>query len=171
LGHTSKVQICIYDKGKELRSQKSNILKEAFFVERCIGEEWINSGRPITRVEIRLGREALKCLGVNTVSDLKGRERGIVDLLTRDWFRILENTRSRKRRGITSNMGTGSFIICQIFFRRGHYRRKMGKNSIHQLRSSSIGTSGIRLFIESISIPLRHSIEPSFIGRFSERVG
>ena len=68
LGTTAKVQICIYDKGKELRSKKSNLIKETFFVERCVGDEWINSGRPITRVEIRLGREALKCLGVNTVS-------------------------------------------------------------------------------------------------------
>ena len=95
LGHTSKVQVCIYDKGKELRSQKSNVIKETYFIERCIGEEWINSGRPITRVEIRLGRDALKCLGVNTVSDLKERERGIVELLTHDWFRILKDPKVR----------------------------------------------------------------------------
>ena len=95
LGSISMVQVCIYDKGKELRSQKSNLIKESFFVERCIGDEWINSGRPITRVEVRLGREALKCLGVNTVSDLKERERGIVNLLTRDWFRILEQPKVR----------------------------------------------------------------------------
>jgi hypothetical protein len=95
LGSASKVQVCIYDKGKELRSQKSNVIKEAYFIERCIGDEWINSGRPITRVEVRLGREALKCLGVNTVADLKERERGIVDLLTHDWFRILEKPKVR----------------------------------------------------------------------------
>ena len=95
LGSVSKVQVCIYDKGKELRSQKSNVVKEAFFIERCIGDEWFNSGRPITRVEVRLGREALKCLGVNTVSDLKERERAIVDLLTHDWFRILAKPKVR----------------------------------------------------------------------------
>jgi hypothetical protein len=95
LGTTAKVQVCIYDKGKELRSQKSNVVKEAFFVERCIGDEWINSGRPITRVEIRLGRAALKCLGVNTVADLKERECAIVSLLTHDWFRILESPKVR----------------------------------------------------------------------------
>jgi hypothetical protein len=38
LGHTSKVQVCIYDKGKELRSKKSNVVKETFFVERCIAQ-------------------------------------------------------------------------------------------------------------------------------------
>ena len=95
LGSTSKVQVCIYDKGKELRSQKSSVVKEALFAERCVGDEWINSGRPITRVEVRLGREALKCLGVNTVADLKEREHAIVDLLTRDWFRILEKPKVR----------------------------------------------------------------------------
>ena len=95
IGSPSKVEISIYDKGKELRSKKSNVIKEAFFIERCVGDEWINSGRPITRVELRLGREALKCLGVNTVADLKERECGITDLITHDWFRILENPKVR----------------------------------------------------------------------------
>ena len=95
MGTTAKVQICIYDKGKELRSKKSNLIKETLFVERCVGDEWINSGRPITRVELRLGREALKCLGVNTVSDLKERECGITDLITHDWFRILKDPKVR----------------------------------------------------------------------------
>ena len=84
LGTTTKVQVCIYDKGKELRSKKSSLVKETFFIERCVGDEWINSDHPITRVEIRLGREALKFLSVNTFSDLKERERAIVDLLTHD---------------------------------------------------------------------------------------
>jgi len=71
LGAVSRAQICIYDKGCELRTKKSNIVKEALFVERCVGEEWYNSDRPITRVEIRLGRDALKALGVDSVSDLQ----------------------------------------------------------------------------------------------------
>ena len=95
LGTTTKVQVCIYDKGKELRSKKSSLVKETFFIERCVGDEWINSDRPITRVEIRLGREALKCLGVNTFSDLKEREHAIVNLITHDWFRILKNPKVR----------------------------------------------------------------------------
>ena len=95
LGSVSRAQICIYDKGQELRAKKSNIVKEALFVERCVGDDWYNSGRPITRIEIRLGRDALKALGVDTVSDLQKSERGIVDLLTSEWFRILKHPKVR----------------------------------------------------------------------------
>jgi hypothetical protein len=95
LGSVSKVEVCIYDKGKELRAKKKNIVKEADFISHCVGDEWINSGRPITRVEFRLGRDALKSLGVNTVKDLQEREHAIFDLITRDWFRILEKPKVR----------------------------------------------------------------------------
>ena len=95
LGSISKVQVCIYDKSIELRSKKTNAVKEAFFVERCVGDEWFNSDRSITRIEIRLGRKALKCLGVNTVADLKQRERGIVTLVTREWIRFLAKPKVR----------------------------------------------------------------------------
>ena len=93
LGSSSKVQVCIYDKRKEL--SKNNLHKQVSIVKYCIGDEWFNSERPITRIEIRLGRVALKCLGVNTVSDLKEREHAIVDLVTHDWFRILEKPKVR----------------------------------------------------------------------------
>jgi hypothetical protein len=95
LGSVSKVEVCIYDKGKELRAKKKNIVKEADFIAHCVGDEWINSGRPITRVEFRFGRDALKALGVNTVKDLQERERAIFDLVTLDWFRILKDPKVR----------------------------------------------------------------------------
>jgi len=93
LGSPSKVEVCIYDKGAQIA--KMDPLKKAYFVERCVGDEWENSGRPITRVEIRLGREALKCLGVYTVADLKERAHGMLDLITHDWFRILQDPKVR----------------------------------------------------------------------------
>ena len=65
---------------RELRSKKSSLVKETFFIARYIGDEWINSDRPITRVEISLDREALKYLGVNTFADIKEREHAIVNL-------------------------------------------------------------------------------------------
>jgi hypothetical protein len=89
IGSISGVQFCFYDKGRELRAKKSNIVKEALFIRDCVGDEWYNSGRPITRVEIRLGRDALKSLGIDSVSDLQKSERGIIDLLTTEWLRIL----------------------------------------------------------------------------------
>jgi len=95
LGSVSNAQLCIYDKGRELRSKKSNVVKEAQFVANCVGDEWYNSDRPITRVEIRLSRDALKCLGVDSVSDLQQSEQGILELLTSEWFRILAEPKVR----------------------------------------------------------------------------
>ena len=89
----TKVQVCIYDKLAQM--PKMGLEKGTLFLKHCIGDEWFNSGRPITRIEIRLSRDALKCLGVNTVADLKEREQGIVDLVTHDWFRILEKPKVR----------------------------------------------------------------------------
>ena len=95
IGSLSNVQFCFYDKGRELRCKKSNILKEALFVRDCVGDEWYHSTRPITRVEIRLGRDALKSLGVSSVADFRGRERGIIELLTTEWLRILKEPKVR----------------------------------------------------------------------------
>ena len=66
-------------------------------IQHCIGDEWFNSDRPITRVEIRIGREALKCFQINSVEDLLKRERGLIDVLTRDWFRLLEKPKVRTK--------------------------------------------------------------------------
>jgi len=95
IGSLSNAQFCFYDKGRELRQKKSNLIKEALFVRDCVGDEWYNSNRPITRVEIRLGRDCLKCLGVSSVSDLQKRERGIIELLTTEWLRILGKPKVR----------------------------------------------------------------------------
>ena len=89
----TKVQVCIYDKRAQM--PKMGLEKSPLFQEHCVGDEWFNSDRPITRIEIRLSRDALKCLGVNTVADLKARERAVVDLVTHDWFRILEKPKVR----------------------------------------------------------------------------
>jgi len=87
MGSIGNVEVEIYDKGRQMRSKKSSLVKETFFIARCIGDEWINSDRPITRVEIRLGRKALKSLGVNTFADMKEREHAIVNLITHDqWY-------------------------------------------------------------------------------------
>jgi hypothetical protein len=95
VGSISKVEICIYDKRLELSSKKSSIVKEALFIEKCVGVDWWNSDTPITRIEVRLGREALKSLGVDTVSDLQERERAIIDLVSNRWFRFLSSPKIR----------------------------------------------------------------------------
>jgi len=95
LGSMVNIQLCIYDKRQEFTSRKSSVLKEAQFMEECVGEEWYNSSRPITRVEFRLGRDALKSFGIDTISDLRDKERGLIDILTTEWVRILEKPKIR----------------------------------------------------------------------------
>jgi hypothetical protein len=68
--------------------------KDMLLIEQ-IGVDWINSNKPITRVEFRVGRTALRRFGVNTMSDLFEREQGIVNILTHDWFRFLREPKVR----------------------------------------------------------------------------
>jgi hypothetical protein len=92
-GDIDDVQICIYDKRAEMRRMK--LEKWQLTVEHCIGGEWWASNRPITRVEVRLGRSALKGFKVNSVEDMLKSERGIIDLITQDWFRLLEKPKKQ----------------------------------------------------------------------------
>jgi hypothetical protein len=93
VGSSDRVQICIYDKRKEI--SKSDLVKLELFINYCVGNEWYNSNRPITRIELRLGRIALSKLGVDSVRDLLEREKAIANLITYDWFRLLEKPKVR----------------------------------------------------------------------------
>jgi hypothetical protein len=91
LGSISAIQLCIYDKKAELA--KDNSIKSELFYKHCVGLE--NFGKPITRIEFRLGRSALKHIGIDTVADLQLKESGLVDWLTSHWFRLLEKEKVR----------------------------------------------------------------------------
>ena len=88
-GSIDGVQVCIYDKRAQMRRKMSPV-QEAYMVKYCIGDDWYNSGRPITRIEFRLGRDALKGFNIHSVADLLKSERGTIDLLTAKWFRLLD---------------------------------------------------------------------------------
>jgi hypothetical protein len=93
LGTKGKVELCIYDKRKEM-SRGGIGQKEVLLLER-LGADWVNSGLPITRIEFRLGRKALKAFGIRSVSDLLKREKAVINKLTHDWFRILAKPKVR----------------------------------------------------------------------------
>jgi len=95
-GNSSRIGLCIYDKRWEIRKKmnKETAAKYTKTIEN-IGEEWWESARPITRVEFRLGREALKALGVDSLEDFRHREEAIVKYLTHDWFRLLKDEKVR----------------------------------------------------------------------------
>jgi hypothetical protein len=82
------VQVKMYDKRIELK-KKANQVKKSLMIRHAIGNEWWHSNRPITRIEIKLGRDALKHFRVNTVAELQEREQGIIDIITTERFRLL----------------------------------------------------------------------------------
>ena len=96
-GDISRVQLCIYDKRLEI--DKKYNAETAFKYDKTkkdIGREWWDDKkRPVTRIEFRLGRDALRALGVDSLEDFRLRERAIVEYLTHEWFRLLEKEKVR----------------------------------------------------------------------------
>ncbi|GHT25071.1 hypothetical protein FACS189419_10030 [Planctomycetales bacterium] len=54
------------------------------------GEEFLIDGLLLTRIEFRLGRDALKHLRIDTIADLEEKESSLAEWLPRNWFRLLE---------------------------------------------------------------------------------
>jgi hypothetical protein len=94
LGHINKVELCIYDKRKEME-HRGYAEKDVLLMNKAGMAWWNDTNRPITRVEFRVGREALRAFGVKRMADLFERERAIVNKLTWDWFRVLANPKVR----------------------------------------------------------------------------
>ena len=84
----SDVQIKFYNKLAELLSKKTCLTQKYVLTQEKIGDDWRNSGRPVTRVEISITRDGLRNMGYHTVEDLFGNEWAIINLITHNWFRI-----------------------------------------------------------------------------------
>ncbi|MDR2168831.1 MAG: hypothetical protein LBP59_01655 [Planctomycetaceae bacterium] len=96
LGNAGRIQLCIYDKRKEIsHALCSDPVKFELFLRYCFGFDLYSSQNPITRVEFRLWRDVLREIGIDTVSDLYLRENDLVKWLTHDWFRILSSPKIR----------------------------------------------------------------------------
>ncbi len=87
----SMIQLCIYDKRRELLETGDEV-KAGLIINECLGGEFPEE---LTRVEFRLRREALKHFGVNTMQDLLEKEHALVDYLTYDWFRLLDKEKAK----------------------------------------------------------------------------
>ena len=85
---SNSVQFEFYNKWIELHSAKNFPTQKYMLTQEKIGNEWRNSGRPVTRFEISVKRDGLKAMGINSVDDLFGNEWAIINLLTHDWIRI-----------------------------------------------------------------------------------
>jgi hypothetical protein len=85
------IQICIYDKRRELFDHMtSDSYKFALMIQNCFGEEWLELEIPVTRIEFRLRREALRSMCINSLSDLLEHESGLARYCCHSWFRILK---------------------------------------------------------------------------------
>ncbi|MDR1922876.1 MAG: hypothetical protein LBQ66_00765, partial [Planctomycetaceae bacterium] len=94
VGSGGRLELCIYDKVKELqKSMINDPVKFELMLRYCIGENYFNGS--VTRVEFRLWRDALRAIGINTVGDLYDRQKMLVKWLTHDWFRILDKPKVR----------------------------------------------------------------------------
>jgi len=86
----SAIQLCIYDKMKELFDHQDD--EKMIAVLEHFPEMDINAG--LIRIEFRLKRDALKEMQLNTIQELKERENDLIEYLTR-WFRLLERPTTR----------------------------------------------------------------------------
>jgi uncharacterized protein YuzB (UPF0349 family) len=87
----SAIQICIYDKRKELfENQEKQPFKLALMVRNCFGDDWLVNGKPVTRVEFRIRRDVLKDMGIDSVKDLLECEQGLAHYCCHSWFRLVE---------------------------------------------------------------------------------
>ena len=95
-GTENRLELCMYCKRSEIRKKYNDETAAKYdkTIEN-IGKEWWESDRPVTRIEFRLHREALKAFGVESLEDFHKRERAIVKYLTTDWFRLLEKPKVR----------------------------------------------------------------------------
>jgi len=89
------VQFYFYDKKVELDSGGNSFTQKYVMTQEKIGDEWRNSGRPVTRFEISVKRVGLRAMGINCVDDLFGNEWAIINLLTHSWIRILDTSKKK----------------------------------------------------------------------------
>jgi hypothetical protein len=91
-----QLQVCIYDKRKELFSAvQSEPYKFALMVRFCFGTEWLQKEIPVTRIEFRLKREILKAMKIDTVDNLLEKESGLSRYCCHSWFRLLVEPKKR----------------------------------------------------------------------------
>jgi hypothetical protein len=101
------LQVCIYDKRRELEKQlKSDPLKVALMLGNVLGTDFFEKTSPLTRIEFRFRRAVLKDFGINSVQDLLEKETSLALYCCRKWFRILKDP---KKEGHSSRQETAPY--------------------------------------------------------------
>ncbi|MDR2344717.1 MAG: hypothetical protein LBE18_01485 [Planctomycetaceae bacterium] len=125
LGNAGRIQLCIYDKRKEIsHALISDPVKFELVLRCCFGSDLYFSQVPITRVEFRLWRDVLREIGINTVSDLYLRENDLVKWLTNDWFRLLSNPKVRGHENTAAIHPIWQNVIKSFDFWFSHAKRE-----------------------------------------------
>jgi len=90
---SSACELCIYDKKAEL--MKTDPVYFEIFCRSVLGDENAEIPDHLTRIEFRFRREYLMRYGVDTFDHLRGKIAALLDLVSSDWFRILERKKVR----------------------------------------------------------------------------
>lgn len=116
---TSKVRLRIYDKYGEARATRTKDMGEKLrYILNALGNDWLVTLKPLTRVEFEIRRGLLREFNVETFDDLRRVLPSLIDYLVGDWFRILApEAKNSKIYGNTRRAEVSSdwAIIANVF--------------------------------------------------------
>ena len=91
--HSENCELCIYD--KHMQVMTSDPVYYDTFCKTFLGDESALVPKNLTRVEFRFRRGFLRRYGVETFEDLQKSAYALLEIASRDWFRILERDKVR----------------------------------------------------------------------------
>jgi hypothetical protein len=148
------VQLCLYDKKKELLDGKDerkqqiilNALTQVNFSSEVAALN-LTLIPDLTRVEFRLRRDSLKAMNLNTIEDLRNRELDLVAFLTEDWFRILVKPKIRGHEN-TQEVHPLWKKVQELF--RHYFPQNDGeRQKLHYIKNNEIRCTGESLLKQS----------------------
>lgn len=91
--HSENCELCIYDKHRQVMT--ADPVYYDTFCKMFLGDEMAMVPKNLTRVEFRFKRGFLRRYGVETFEDLEKSAFALLEIASRDWFRILERDKVR----------------------------------------------------------------------------
>ena len=91
--HSDNCELCIYDKHRQVMT--SDPVYYDTFCKTFLGDEMAEVPKDLTRVEFRFRRVYLRRYGIETFDDLRNSAAALVEIASRDWFRILARDKVR----------------------------------------------------------------------------
>jgi hypothetical protein len=159
---SSPAQFCFYDKWGQLHSGGNFGTQKHVLMLGKMDDGWVNSDEPVTRVEIRVKRDGLKATGINSVDDLFGNEWAIINLMTQDWLRILNEPKIDGKEYKQKNHPVWDKIrsLFRIHFPGGNDNDKAEWNPPDRVSGNPEALEKQALGCLSKSMALRYGVQP-----------